>query len=215
MSPAPRKTVIVGAGGHARVVASILAHLPDIDVVGVADRTAANLGEIVGHTKIVTTFDELPALRREGVEWVALAIGDNSERAAMFATLQGAGFSILTARHPTAWVESDVRIGTGSIVCAGAIVASGVVLADDVLINTGAIVDHECVVGAHVHIGPGARVAGRVTVGERAFIGAGTTVRDRVRISAGAIIGAGSVVVDDIPGGAVAYGVPARVRRDS
>lgn len=213
MSVSARRVIIVGAGGHARVVASILLWMRDVDVVGVADRTKATLGETVGFTRIVTTIDELPALRREGVTWAALAIGDNRERAALFSRLEAEGFSLLTARHPTAIIERDVGLGAGSMVCAGAILCAGVSVGPDVLLNTGAIVDHESRIGAHAHIGPGCRISGRVAIGERTFVGAGTTIRDHVTIGADSVIGVGSVIVDDIPDGVVAYGVPARVQR--
>ena len=49
------------------------------------------------------------------------------------------------------------------------------------------------VIGGHVDIGPGARILGPVTVGDRA------------------VIGANAVVLQDVPAGAVALGVPARI----
>jgi UDP-perosamine 4-acetyltransferase len=208
-----RRAIVVGAGGHARVVVSILDHMEDVEGVGVADRTAATRGEAVGSTKVTATFEELPALRSSGVDWAVPALGDNRERADMFTQLVDLGFNILTLRHPTAIVENSARVGPGAVICAGAIICAEVVLGADVLINTGAIIDHECRIGAHAHVGPGCRIAGRVTIGDAAFIGAGTTVRDRITIGAGAVIGAGSVVVDEIPAGVAAYGVPARGQR--
>jgi bifunctional UDP-N-acetylglucosamine pyrophosphorylase/glucosamine-1-phosphate N-acetyltransferase len=50
------------------------------------------------------------------------------------------------------------------------------------------------------------------TIGEGAFIGSDTMLVAPVRVGKGAKTGAGSVVTRDVPDGAVAYGVPARVR---
>ena len=45
------------------------------------------------------------------------------------------------------------------------------------------------------------------------LLGAGVTVLGGVTIGDGCIVGAGAVVTADLPPGAIAHGVPARVRR--
>lgn len=208
-----RRVIVVGAGGHARVLVSILSQSPGVDLVGVADRNSMNLGEVIGVTKVTATFDDLPVLFKQGVTWAALAIGDNRERSELFAGLKTEGFSIMTVKHPGAVIEPDVRIGEGSVICAGAILSAGVILGSGVIINTGTVVDHETFVDAHAHISSGSCLAGRVMIGERTFVGAGSRVVDKIKIGARCVIGAGSIVVDDIPSDVVAYGVPAKVRR--
>lgn len=52
---------------------------------------------------------------------------------------------------------------------------------------------------------------GGICIGDDAWLGYGVVVLDGVRIGKGAVIGAGSVVTRDIPDGAIAFGVPARV----
>jgi acetyltransferase-like isoleucine patch superfamily enzyme len=54
---------------------------------------------------------------------------------------------------------------------------------------------------------------GGIFVGDDVWFGVGVTVLDGVHIGNGAVIGAGSVVTHDIPEGAIAAGVPARVIR--
>jgi UDP-N-acetylbacillosamine N-acetyltransferase len=194
---------------------NLLTYLSDVEVVGVADESDRFMGEIIGQSSITMTFEDLPSCLDRGVQWAALAIGDNDRRAEMFTGLTKAGFQILSAAHPKAMIERDVHLGIGTMVCAGAILSTQVRIGENVLINTGAIIDHESVIGSHAHIAPGCSLAGRVRVGEKAFVGIGTSVRHGVTIGARAVIGAGSVVVDDIPDGAVAYGVPAKVQRNA
>jgi UDP-perosamine 4-acetyltransferase len=209
------KLVLVGAGGHARVVASLLSYREDLVVVGVADRDRKSLGEVVGGHRVIATWDDLPRLVSEGVTHAALALGDNRERADLFETLRDLGVTIPRLIHPTAFVERGARVGTGAQICAGAILCAEASVGDDAIVNTGAIVEHECRVGRHAHIAPGSVLCGRVRVGSGAFVGAGSRVKEKISIGPGATVGAGSVVLKDIPKGITVAGVPARVLSES
>lgn len=57
------------------------------------------------------------------------------------------------------------------------------------------------------------KTKGGIDIGDDVWIGYGVIVLDGVKIGKGAVIGAGSVVTRDIPKGAIAVGVPARVIR--
>jgi sugar O-acyltransferase (sialic acid O-acetyltransferase NeuD family) len=118
----------------------------------------------------------------------------------------------LTVVHRMAYVAADATLGQGCQILANATVCAQARLERSVIVNTAPSVDHECRIAAGVHIGPGVRVAGRVAVGECAFIGAGAVILPRLTIGRDATIGAGAVVIADVPAGAVAMGVPARIK---
>jgi acetyltransferase EpsM len=124
------------------------------------------------------------------------------------------GFYLATAIHPRAIVAADVSIGAGTVIVAGSVVNPGAHIGENVIINTCASIDHECIIEDGVHICPGVRLGARVRVGRAAWIGIGATIKDRVHIGPGSLIGVGAVVLSDIPGGVVAYGVPARIVRE-
>lgn len=114
-------------------------------------------------------------------------------------------------------------------------------LGDDVWIWSNTVVDYGCRIGSGVRIHCNCYISQNTTIEDGAFLAPGTstandkfpisdnligpvigrnarigvncTILPGVRVGKGALIGAGSVVTKDIPDGAVAYGVPARVVR--
>lgn len=204
--------IILGAGGHARVVATV-ARRCGWQVVAILDRVGAAKPEEIDGILVSGPYAEASRHRAAGVRHAALAIGDNDERAALFSQLSQEGFLFPGLQHPSAIVEDNARIGEGTLICAGAIIGAMARVGRNVIVNTGAIVDHECEIGDHAHLAPGCRLAGRVRVGEGTMVGIGTTVREKIRIGSRSTVGAGSVVVADIPDRVVAFGCPARVMR--
>lgn len=209
-----RRVVIWGAGGHARVVADILRRLEGYEIVGFLDDLShARRGQPFCGGQVLGGREELDALRERGVQDLVVGFGDNDARLAAAALARAKGFRLPAAIHPRAVVASDVALGAGSVVVAGAVVNPGAELGEGVIVNTCASVDHECAVEDGAHLGPGSHLGGHVKVGRAAWVGIGAIVRDRVTIGAGAQVGAGSLVLEDVPPHVVAYGVPAKVAR--
>ena len=158
--------------------------------------------------------DGLPVKILEDIEpssYIVLAIGDGRVRSGVFDQVQTHSMNVLGFTHSSSWISNHASLDKTAMVCARASIQTGVSVSRSALINTGSIVEHDCRVGAFAHIAPGATVCGNVEIGERAWVGAGATVREGVKIGCDVMLGAGSVVVSDIPSGATAYGVPAKV----
>ncbi len=130
--------------------------------------------------------------------------------------LESYGLSSLIAKHPTAFVADNAKIGVGSQILANSTVCVETIIGRGCIINTGTIIDHECNIGDGGHICPGAHLAGCVEVGRYATIGTGAVILPRIRVGQGAIVGAGAVVIEDVPPYNVVAGNPARdIRRIS
>jgi sugar O-acyltransferase (sialic acid O-acetyltransferase NeuD family) len=208
------RVVIVGAGGHAQVVADILLRMraagEAIWPVGYVDDDEALAGQRFLDLPVLGTVADLAAVDHDAV---VVAVGDNATRQRLFARLRGNGERFAVARHPGAVVAPDVPVGPGSMICAGAVVNPRSTIGADTILNTGCTVDHHNRVGDHAHVAPGVHLGGEVTIGEGAFVGIGSVVIPRRAIGAWATVGAGSVVTKGIPDGATAVGMPARVVR--
>jgi acetyltransferase EpsM len=208
--------LIWGAAGHARVVADIIRLRAEYNIVGFLDNiNPERRGTTFCGAPILGSVEELDHLKQQGIEHIILGFGNCTARLQLAEVVRSKGFRLVNAIHPQAIVASDVSIGAGSVIAAGAVVNPATQIGEHVIINTGACVDHDGVIADGCHISPGVRLGGHVTIDRASWIGIGATVIDHLQIGANTLIGAGSVVVNDIPDNVVAYGVPARIVRSN
>ena len=203
--------LVIGAGGHAKVVIELVRATGAYEIIGLID---VNLSRppILG-VPILGTDGDLPRLRREGIAHAFVGIGNNQRRLQTGYYLRQNDFEIINAISPAAIVSASARLGDGIAVMAGAVINAEARIDDFSIINTQASVDHDCWIGEGAHVCPGSTLAGNVRVGSLAFIGAGATVIPGTMIGQDATIGAGASVLQDVPDGASAWGVPARIMR--
>ncbi|MEZ5566174.1 MAG: acetyltransferase [Gammaproteobacteria bacterium] len=199
--------LIVGAGGHGRVVAdaamesgrwSSLAFLDDSpqESVILGLPVIGGLESYFNSQDVATDF--------------IIAIGNCRLRMQLIDHGIKAGLNLPALVHPAAWVSRHASIGAGSVILGQAVIQAGAVIGKGCIINTSATVDHDCRLGDGVHVCPGAHVAGDVMIGARAWIGIGSAVRDGLSIGADAIVGAGAAVAADVGDDTTVVGVPAR-----
>jgi sugar O-acyltransferase (sialic acid O-acetyltransferase NeuD family) len=206
------RVLILGAGGHAQVVADILLRMRDagseVAPIGFLDDDPGLVGRRYLGLPVLGTTSDLAGIPRDAV---LVAIGDNATRQRLFRHLQEGGERFAIACHPRAILAPDVQIGPGSMVCAGAVVNTGTTIGANVILNTACSVDHHNQVGDHTHIAPGVHLGGQVTIGEGCFVAIGSSVIPGRTIGPWSMIGVGSAVTKDIPSGVMAVGIPARV----
>jgi UDP-perosamine 4-acetyltransferase len=203
--------LVIGAGGHAKVVIELVRATGAYEIIGLIDLNLS--GPPILGVPILGTDSDLPRLRREGITHAFVGIGNNQRRLHTGYYLRQIDFEIINAISPAAIVSASARLGDGIAVMAGAVINAEARIDDFSIINTQASVDHDCWIGEGAHVCPGSTLAGNVRVGSLAFIGAGATVIPGITIGQNATIGAGASVLRDVPDGTSAWGVPARIMR--
>lgn len=201
------RVVILGAGGHAQVVADILWRMRDagqeVCPVAYLDDNPVLHGQSFLEIPVLGSTNRLAEIDYEAV---TVAIGDGRMRRSLFLTLQAQGVRFVTAQHPTAVIAPDVQIGPGTMICANVVVNSGAVIGQNVILNTACTIDHHNKIGDHAHIAPGVHLGGDVQIGEGALVGIGAVVLPQRRIRDWATIGGGAVVVKDVAAGETIVG---------
>jgi len=203
--------ILVGAGGHARVLLDAL-ELSGANVIGLVDADASLTDRDVMGFLVLGNDDVLGQYPPGSVDLVNAigSIDSMQRRKSVYEKLCRAGHVFASVIHPRATLSRHALMAAGVQVMAGAVVQPGASLGENTIVNTGATVDHDCRVGAHVHIAPGVTLSGNVQVGDGTHVGAGATVIQGVRIGAHCLIAAGAVVVDNVQDGASVKGLPAQ-----
>jgi len=202
------KLLILGAGGHAKVI--------------------AELADASGTWQQIAMLDDRHQLLNGTLRWpvpgaigqandffpdyshAIVAVGESKRRLEWLDMLAACGYCLPVLVHPTAWVSPSVSLGEGTVVMANATVQADAILKRGCIVNTACIVEHDCRIGEGVHICPGAALGGDVTVGDRSWLGIGCSVIQGIRMGSGVMVGAGAAVVTDIADGLTVVGVPAQ-----
>lgn len=207
-----KPVLVIGAGGHAKVVIDIINQHKDYKVEAVIGRENEPIDTLLGYPvlkgdKYITIF------REKGVTAAVSGIGgfvDNRRRTEIYQNLKDLGYELINLIHPSAVLSSSVRMGEGIVAYPGVIINTDVRIGNNVIFSSGAIISQETVIGDNVLISTGANVGGGCIIGSNAVIGLGASILARVRIGANALVAAGAVVIKDVPDNARVYGIPAR-----
>jgi UDP-perosamine 4-acetyltransferase len=209
------KTLIIGAGGHARVVYEILHSDLNADLMAFVDNSPRGSQEEIMGVPVIGPHGVVEDQIEDGAKGVSIAVGDNEIRANHYEKFTDMGLTPINAVHDNAHISPNASIRHGVVIQSSAEVMTNSVIGDNSIINTGAIVEHETTVGDHTHIGPGTTIAGRVDIEDGVDIGMGCDIKEHVHIGENAVVGAGSVVLDDVPADTMIAGSPAEVKREA
>lgn len=205
----PKEVVIIGAGGHAKVIADIIVKNNDI-LLGFLDDNIEKGKKVIADYKVLGTISDCQELcnYKNNLMFI-VGIGNNLTRLKI--TKEYPNLLYYTAIHPNAVIGLDVKVGEGTAIMANACINSNATIGKHCIINTGAIIEHDNILDDFVHVSPNAALAGNVKIGEGTHVGIGATVKNNINIKENNIIGAGAVVVKNILGtGKTMVGVPAR-----
>jgi sugar O-acyltransferase (sialic acid O-acetyltransferase NeuD family) len=188
--------ILVGAGGHAKVVAA-LAMAAGRKLAGVCDPTLATAGVTEWRgAPVLGADDALAGFAPQDFE-LALGIGTvpgSRLRAERYHALTALGYRFPVLVHPSAVVDASASLAAGVQIMAGVVVQPDARIGCNTIVNTGAVVEHDSEVGAHVHLAPRTVLCGGVHVGDETFIGASATVLSQIIIGRRCLIAAGSTL---------------------
>lgn len=189
-----KRYLVLGGGGHARVIIDILASY-NIPIEAIVAPELGRTQEFKG-LKHLRKDDEVRHYNANEVTLVN-ALGSLPDqynlREELFKRFKKADYQFLTVVSGAAIISKYAILEEGVQVLPGAVL-NACNVGENSIVNTGAIVEHDVIIGKHCHIAPGATICGNVTLGNNVHLGAGATVIQGIDIGDSAIVGAGSVV---------------------
>lgn len=209
------KIILIGGGGHAKVLASILRRQDAFEILGYTD--LLDRGTLLGYPylgpdQIIGSLSASLGKHSKSLRAV-FGIGSvdvTPKRKQLFEQLKRTPLNFSPLISPDACISSDVSLGNGTVVIQGAIVQAGTRIGEAVILNTHCSIDHDNTIGDFTHIAPGATLCGGVNVGQNCFIGAGAVLNPGVKIGSNVLIGSGSVVISDCEAEGLYLGTPAK-----
>lgn len=203
-----RPLLILGTYSLALEVADVVADIPGVCVAGFVEnmdrtRCASPLNGLP-----VYWIDEIEALIDTHAAMCGIATTHRSRFTDQIDTLDMPFAALI---HPTAHVSHTTEINAGTLVGAGAIVASHSRLGRHVFVNRGALIGHHTRIDDFVTIQPGANIAGACEVGAATYVGMGSVIIDHTKVGSHSVIGAGAVVIENVPENVLVVGVPAKI----
>ena len=203
--------IIIGGGGHAKVLASVLKKHRDWNPYGYTD--VKSFGPLLGLPYIGTDSCLQSLISEKKIYKAAMGIGQTKHveiRKHTIGNIVAYGLHFPQIISPNSIVNEAVEIGQGTLLMDGTIIQTGVKIGEYSIINTGATIDHDCLIGDYVHVAPGAVLSGDIIIGNNVLIGTGARVIQGIHIGKDVIVGAGAVVVKNIGKPGLYTGVPAR-----
>lgn len=211
-----RPLAIFGGGGFGLEVAMLVEHINDARLRwkligffddGIASGTMVNGYPVIGGSRALGEWaSELS---------VVIAVGNPKTKVEILDRIHNPHLQFPVLMHPSVICgrEEFVQIGEGSIVCAGTILTTNITVGRHVILNLACTVGHQTEIGDFSSFMPTCNISGEVKIGRKNYWGTGAKVINGVTTSDRVTVGAGAVVTRDLPEGATAVGVPAKVIR--
>ena len=200
------KLIIIGGGGHCKVILDILIENDEYEICGIIDNEYKKIYGI----EVIGKDEDCKEIFKSGIKHAFVAIGNNALRKKIFESLTDIGYNMVNVISRSSKLSNYAVLGKGIAIMPGVVINASTKIEDGCILNTCSHIDHDCEIGKFTHISTGAGICGGVVVGESCFICTGSNIIDGICIGNYVTVGAGSVVIRNISDNCTVLGIPAK-----
>ena len=205
-----KKVIVIGSGGHAKVVIDILHEMEDIEILGITSNSLSVNSFFLGY-QVLGDDDVLTQFANQNC-FIAMGLGgykDNNLREKVYNYVKGLGFNFINAIHPKSIISKTVKLGESVVIFAGAVLNTEVQIGNNTIVLTGSTIDHETIVGNNVLISAGVTIGAYSKINDNSLLALGSKIISGITIGRNAVVAAGAVVIRDVPDNDTVFGIPA------
>ncbi len=208
----PRKVVIFGGSGHAKVIVDIIESNNNFELIGFIDKLMPQETIILNY-RVLGDEALLPKLMNKfkfnkGV----IGIGDNFVRSKVVDVVKkiAPDFQFINCFHHSAKLSNHCKFGVGNVVMPGVSINASTIISDHCILNTNSSLDHDCRMESFSSLAPNSAVGGNCSIGQFSYVGIGSSILHGVSIEDNCIVGGSSFLNKDAISDSTYYGIPAK-----
>ena len=212
------KLLILGSGGHGRVVADVAEKTNFFQEISFLDNTFSNSN----FSKSVNSKKVIGEISKTNIEKYSsdfshafVGIGDNKIRNNWLKIVGTLNFEIPTIIDPSAKISKYALLEKGCFINTNVVIQCNARIKFGSILNTSCTIDHDSIIGEGTHISPGVHIAGNVNIGKFCWVGIGSQIIQNVQIGDNVTVGGGSLVLKDIPKNSKVFGSPVKVIKEN
>jgi sugar O-acyltransferase (sialic acid O-acetyltransferase NeuD family) len=196
------KKGIIGAGGFGREVYWSLSLMERVNTVFFVDDEYWD-----GTNDLILPLSKFNPNQYE----VIVAVGDPKDRFDIIQRLPKETKYFTHIHSSVQILGADVKIGEGSIICAGTIITTNVKIGKHAHLNLQTTIGHDCDIGDYFTTAPGVKISGNCKIYDLVYIGTNASVKEKITIHSLVTVGLNSGVVNHIEEPGVYVGTPSKL----
>jgi UDP-perosamine 4-acetyltransferase len=206
-----KKVIVIGSGGHAKVVIDILHEMQNVEIFGITSNSLSAGSFYIGYQ--ILGDDEVLSQYVDQNYFIAMGLGgyrDNNLREKVYNYAKELGFSFINVIHPNAIISKTVKLGESIVIFPGVVLNTDVQIGNNSIVATGSTIDHETIIGNNVLVSAGVTVGACSKIQDNSLLALGSKVISGIAIGRNAVVAAGAVVIKNVQNNETVFGIPAK-----